>query len=83
MPFEPMSWQAVLALIWRYHLNTLPEYPSRHLGNRLKQWLMYLKRHYHEAVGLFEDIKTLRDQAALEAAFAAHRARIHQAEERP
>jgi len=34
---------------------------DRHIVSRLKQWLRYLKEHYHEAQQLFDNIRTLND----------------------
>lgn len=68
--FTPLPWVQIVGLIWQYHLNTLPDYPSKHIGNRLKQWLMYLQRHCQQAQQLFEQIKTLKSAEALESAFA-------------
>lgn len=34
---------------------------GRHIVSRLKQWLRYLKSHYHEAQQLFDNIRTLND----------------------
>ncbi|HEY6530548.1 MAG TPA: tRNA-dihydrouridine synthase [Cellvibrionaceae bacterium] len=68
--FSPMNWETIVGLVWQYHLNTLPDHPSKHIGNRLKQWLMYLQRDYPQAGLLFEQIKKLRDAASLETAFA-------------
>lgn len=49
----------------------------RHVGNRTKLWLMYLKRSYAEAIPLFERLRRLHDVSSLRAAFAAHRAADH------
>lgn len=70
--FAPMEWKQIAALVWQYHVSTVPENPSKHIGNRIKQWLMYLQRHYPQAQQLFEQIKRLRDAQSLEAAFARH-----------
>ena len=45
----------------------------RHVGNRTKQWLAYLKRTYPEADDLFARLRTLRDVNAMVAAFEEHR----------
>jgi tRNA-dihydrouridine synthase C len=68
-PFRPLGWEQVVAQIWNYHCATLPNYPSKHIGNRLKQWLMYLRSHYLEANNLFENVKTLRDEESIKRAF--------------
>ncbi|MEE9322622.1 MAG: tRNA-dihydrouridine synthase [Granulosicoccus sp.] len=45
----------------------------RHVGNRTKQWLAYLKRNYPEAKELFGRVRTLHDVAGIAAAFLQHR----------
>lgn len=45
----------------------------RHVGNRTKQWLAYLKRTYPQANDLFARLRTLHDTAGIVAAFSAHR----------
>lgn len=64
--WQSMGWQQLLPLIYRYHHETIVSYPAKYCGNRLKQWLVYLRRQYPEAAVMFERIKTLRDQSALE-----------------
>lgn len=46
---------------------------QRHIGNRTKQWLAYLKRTYPQANQLFQRIRTLHDAVQIEAAFEAHK----------
>lgn len=65
--WQPMSWQAVLPWLVRFHETTVGAYPLRHCGNRLKQWLMYLSRTYPEAARLFNRIKHSRDPEFLRA----------------
>ncbi len=69
-PCEPLSWEQICALLYRFHLEIKDLYLPKHLGSRLKQWLAYLKRNYNGAEQLFETIKRQRDEAGLEAAFA-------------
>ncbi len=45
----------------------------RHIGNRTKQWLAYLKKHYPQAEQLFARLRTLRDKEAIGQEFRAHR----------
>lgn len=54
-------WNHVAALVHHYFLDTSEHYPSKYLGNRVKQWLHYLKLHFPEATKLFEDIKRERE----------------------
>lgn len=72
--YQPMLWQEVCQHLYRYYLTTLEQYPRKYLGNRVKQWLVYLRRQYTEAEELFERIKRHRDPVALEAAFAHYQA---------
>ena len=46
---------------------------QRHIGNRTKQWLAYLKRSYPQANQLFQRIRVLHDAAQIEAAFESHK----------
>lgn len=55
-----MSWPATLEMITRYLHNTQNKHP-RFVGNRLKQWLVFLQRHYPEAIDLFHQIKRIKD----------------------
>ena len=68
--YQPLSWAAVCQHLYHYHTATRDVYPSKFLGNRVKQWLVYLRRQYAEATEFFEQIKRHRDPASLEAAFA-------------
>ena len=68
--YQPMSWSAVAALLYRYYQTTQALYPAKHLGNRIKQWLAYLKLSYPEATIFFEEIKRHREPELLEQAFA-------------
>lgn len=74
-PHEPMSWQQICALLYRFHCEIKDLYPQKHLGSRLKQWLAYLKRNYTGAEQLFETIKRQRSEEELEAAFASQLSR--------
>lgn len=67
--YTPMPWPAVCRLLHRYYRMSQPNYPVKHSGNRIKQWLMYLQREYAEASTFFEQIKREREPERLEAAF--------------
>lgn len=69
-PYEPMSWRQVVALLYQYYRTTQSDYPAKYLGNRIKQWLAYLKLSYPEAGLFFEAIKRLREPELIEHAFA-------------
>ncbi|UTW45995.1 tRNA-dihydrouridine synthase [bacterium SCSIO 12696] len=69
-PYSPLPWQAVCELLYGFYRETGDAYPERFLGNRAKQWLMYLQRTYPQARALFEQIKRLRERRDFETAFA-------------
>lgn len=68
-PFTPMKWQQICELLHRFHNSSLPIYPEKHTGNRLKQWLMYLQLTYPEAIEFFNEIKRERKPQVIENAF--------------
>ncbi|WP_069947516.1 tRNA dihydrouridine synthase [Microbulbifer aggregans] len=68
--YTPMPWQQVVSVLWNYYCTTREEYPAKYLGNRIKQWLAYLKIGYPEAQLFFEEIKRHREAEPIEAAFA-------------
>ncbi len=57
---EAMAWPAILDMITRYLHNTENKHP-RFVGNRLKQWLVFLHRQYPESVALFNKVKRLKE----------------------
>ncbi len=67
--YSPMSWQQVAILLFHYYLTTKPLYPAKFLGNRVKQWLAYLRNHYREAEILFTAIKRETTAAGIERGF--------------
>ncbi|UTF61360.1 tRNA-dihydrouridine synthase [Gilvimarinus sp. DA14] len=66
---SPMTWHQACQILHHYFRISLPIYPQKHAGNRIKQWLMYLRLNYPEARDFFEAIKRERNPQALEAAF--------------
>jgi len=68
--YEPLDWRRVAALLWDYYRTTREIYPAKYLGNRIKQWLAYLKLAFPEAQLFFERIKRLREAELIEAEFA-------------
>ncbi|MDQ2078499.1 tRNA-dihydrouridine synthase [Marinimicrobium sp. ABcell2] len=70
-PVIPMAWSEVCGLLHHYYQLTQPHYPVKHCGNRIKQWLMYLRRQYPEADRFFEVIKRERAPERIEAIFQA------------
>jgi len=69
-PYTPMTWQEVQHHVRTFFDVTCDSYPKKHMGNRLKQWLFYLKREYPEAHILFENIKREKTEDTLRAALA-------------
>jgi len=64
-----MPWSQMIELLYRYHQITAAIYPKKHLGNRLKQWLVYLRLYYPEAALMFEAIRRERTAQAFETIF--------------
>jgi len=65
--YQALSWSAVMQLLNQFYYETKAAYPSRFLGNRVKQWLFYLQMHYPEAKALFDRIKRYRRPQEFEA----------------
>lgn len=70
--YQSQSWATIAQLLYDYYWITKSLYPRKFLGNRIKQWLAYLRRQYSGAEDLFETIKRLRCADAIEAAFSNH-----------
>ncbi|MDB9941898.1 tRNA-dihydrouridine synthase [Pseudomonadales bacterium] len=66
--YVPMRWAQVSRLIWDYYIITKPLYPAKFLGNRVKQWLAYLRLNYPQAERLFDEIKKEKDATVFEQA---------------
>lgn len=60
-PYQPLAWSQMTEKLLEFFLLSCETYPKKHMGNRLKQWLFYLSRHYTEAHTLFQFIKSSRD----------------------
>lgn len=67
-----LDWMALTHLVEAQFLRSDSQSP-RHVGNRTKQWLAYLKRSYTEANELFSRLRTLHDVSEIQRAFASHR----------
>lgn len=67
--YSPMSWAEVCTMLHGFHRGTISYYPEKYMGNRLKQWLMYLRLHYPEADTFFEAVKRQRDAVSIEQTF--------------
>lgn len=71
--YQPMDWLAISELLLQFCAVTEQAYDRKYVGNRVKQWLAYLRHHYGRAEWLFEQIKRLREPEAI-----ARRIREHQ-----
>lgn len=67
--YQPRPWHWALQQLYRYYQTSLPLYPIKYAGNRIKQWLMYLRTAYPEADIFFETIKKERNPEVLSAIF--------------
>jgi len=68
----PMSWSTLLDHVQdQFHGSDAGS--PRHIGNRTKQWLAYLKRGYPEAAQLFDRIRRAHDRPSIDAEFDRHR----------
>lgn len=70
--YRPIAWLEVLDLLQEFFNSSIHEQP-KHIGDRLKQWLVYLRREYEQADGLFQVIKRLRDVVEINTAIETHR----------
>lgn len=64
--YQAMAWEKVGFLLLNYFLTTKSLYPTRFTGNRIKQWLSYLRLQYPQADTLFESIKRERSADKIE-----------------
>lgn len=62
------GWNEIGKKVHEFFLMSCQFYPKKHMGNRVKQWLFYLKRTYPEANNLFEKIKRERDFDTIDSA---------------
>lgn len=67
----PMPWEQLVGEVLDQFLCS-DRQSARHIGNRTKQWLAYLKRTYPQANLLFQRIRTLHDTVGIEKAFERH-----------
>jgi tRNA-dihydrouridine synthase C len=63
----PLAWRDLPALLLAFFDLTLASYDAHCVGNPLKQWLVYLRSYFPQAARLFEELKRLREPAALRA----------------
>lgn len=62
---DQTTWQQIVPLLIRFQQYTVDTYEPRYATNRIKQWLNYLLCNYTEAQILFEQVRKMRDGAAL------------------
>ena len=60
LSYERKSWLETLDLVHEYLINSQNKHPL-FVGNRAKQWLVFLQMHYVEAKDLFHNIKRLKE----------------------
>ncbi len=70
--YVPITWLDVLELL-QTSFNHTSHKKSKHTGNRIKQWLVYLSREYPQAHYLFKAIKTLKSVECINRALDQHR----------
>jgi tRNA-dihydrouridine synthase C len=68
----PLAWAEILDLLAEFARITEELYEARYVGNRIKQWLGYLRRQYTLAGDLFETVKRLRRPDDIARAIEAH-----------
>lgn len=59
LPWTPLAWDAVLAMLLPFWEAVRAASPARHAHGRIKQWLLYLARNYVEAGALFASLRRL------------------------
>ncbi|MGI1679838.1 MAG: tRNA-dihydrouridine synthase [Cellvibrionaceae bacterium] len=69
----PLSWLTVVDLLAQFSVVTEEEYEPKYVGNRVKQWLGYLRTHYQMAEVLFESIKRLKWPSEISAEIENHK----------
>ena len=70
---EPMSWQAIVQLLSRFARTTEQNFDDKYVGNRVKQWLGYLRHgQYPESSQLFEQIKRLKSATEIQRIINQH-----------
>jgi tRNA-dihydrouridine synthase C len=62
---QRLDWQQIKALLIQYSGYELYSDKGKYYPNRIKQWLVYLRREYVEAEELFMRIRTIQDSDSL------------------
>lgn len=71
--YEPLDWKAITGLLLQFCAVTEQAYEARYVGNRVKQWLAYLRHHYPRGALLFEEVKRLTHPDAIANQIRQHR----------
>lgn len=71
--YVPLDWLAITGLLLQFCEVTEQAYEARYVGNRVKQWLAYLRHHYPRGNLLFEEVKRLTLPEAIAAQIRRHR----------
>ena len=69
--YKPLAWTDIVGLL-QQSFHATDHVQTKHIGNRLRQWLIYLQRNFPEAIDLFSDIKTLRNEKQINAMLERH-----------
>ncbi|MEH6588718.1 MAG: tRNA-dihydrouridine synthase [Halioglobus sp.] len=57
---DSLHWPDILPLLLKFYELAVVHYDAFHVGNPIKQWLVYLRSYFPQASVLFEQIKRLR-----------------------
>jgi len=63
---DKLTWSDITPLLHELLISTSEAYPPKFMGNRVKQWLHYLRMHFDEAEVLFHQVKRLKEFAPIE-----------------
>jgi tRNA-dihydrouridine synthase C len=70
--YTPLQWPEIVELLQQSFDSTV-HVRQKHTGNRVKQWLAYLKQQYPQAEALLQTIKPLKEIPAINIAIDRHR----------
>ena len=70
--YHSLCWPEIVDELQQRFNNTEHTH-ARYIGNRLKQWLVYLRREYPGAADLFQVVRTLKTTETINQAFADYR----------
>mgnify|MGYP002147269613 CR=1 FL=1 len=78
-----LEWPSIVRLLDQFCSVTAHEYDHKYVGNRVKQWLGYLRRQYGQAETLFESVKRLKMPDDISAAIGQHQLSLNKDDESP